>query len=900
MPSPPFTASPPGMAGSTYRALLKRHWRALGMLCCIAIILAAAGWGTLFYNLSEHRRVIRQGALQEAEILSRAYARQLFRSLEAIDQLTSYVKHGWEISGGDFHLEDVSRAGLFDRNSGIFISLFDERGELITSTIPNPVRVNVANEPYFQAQKQGKGQFYIGTARIGRISRTPIIPFSQRLDDAAGNFRGVVVASVVPSFFLSAYDEIVLGKHGFIAILSADYNVRLARIGQRIFLPGNQEQALTVQPTFNSPAGSALLSGDQWFSDGMSRYTGWQTTSGYGMLTLAGLDEQTVNARYEAVQGPAFRSAVISTITLAILTFISILVFLDVARRKAIFKAMQASYRMATEGAAEGFLIATPVKDGQGTVVDFRVADCNDRGAQFLGYRRQDLLGLSVAEAYHGKPARLVRRLLLKAHRHGDVESEVNPAQWHLAGPAWLNVRVVRTEGNLAVTIRNISDTKAHIAELQRRGNEDALTELPNRNWVNGYLPAAIGKASANGTMMALLFLDLDEFKLINDTMGHEAGDETLRVVGQRLKSVVRPHDHVVRLGGDEFLVLLELISSRDEAADVAKRILEAMKPSISTAAGLHSVGISIGISIFPSDGTNAGTLLNNADLAMYSAKTAGKRMFAFYDPQTSTLIRARHQMQQDLSRALKEDELVVWYQPRYDLRSGSTTSVEALVRWMHPVRGMIEPSQFISLAEETGLIAQLGEQVIDKVCAQVAAWRQSGESTIPVSVNVSAYQFRNADLSALLSHYLQRYRISSSSIEVELTESSMIDDTEQVAATLNALRTMGVKLLVDDFGTGYSSLSQLQSLRFDMLKVDRAFTRQLESSKEGITLFRAIITMAHELDMRVVAEGVETPQQFKLLRSLDCDEVQGFYISRPVPAAGVSTALRDFAVPLA
>lgn len=864
------------------------------LLAVIAVTLAAIGWAALSVNLAEHRRLLQENALKEVEILSRAYSQQLHRSVEAIDQMTLYVKHGWESSGGKLKLEQARNVGLFQRSSGIYVSIFDERGALLASTVRSPGAENIANEPYFQAQVNGPGKFYIGTAKIGRISHIPIIPFSRRLSDAAGNFRGIVVAAVVPAYFMTAYDTVVLGDHGLLAILTTNNEVRLARVGERIFLPANREQSFLGNLDFDPAGGSTLLNGDRWFADGRSRYTGWQTTPEYDLLAMAGLDASMVEARYEAIRGPAVRSAIGSSIALAVLTVVAMLVFVDVARRKEQFKAMQAGYRIATEGAVEGFLIAVPNESHRGKPLDFQIADCNERGAQLLGYRRDDLVGKTVSSLDAGKLGRSARRLLRQAFSAHLVQQEINLAKWNPQGPAWLKVRIVRNDGNLAITMEDISKAKAHLTELERRGNEDALTGLPNRHWVNSYLPNAIEAATENGSMMALLFLDLDDFKIINDTLGHEAGDETLRAVGQRLKTAVRPRDHVVRLGGDEFLVVLERIAGEDDAAYTANRILTALRPPVSTASGDHNIGTTIGISVFPNDGTDAGTLLNHADIAMYWAKSSGKRTFAFYDPRYSEAVRTRNQLQQDVTKALDEGQLVVWYQPRMDLSTRKVSSFEALVRWVHPIRGVIDPSEFIPLAEETGLISRVGERVIDTVCEQVAAWREHDAELVPVSINVSAYQFRNADLAGLFSSYLERYQLSPGLIEIELTESSMVDDNAAVSQALAALRSMGIKLLVDDFGTGYSSLSQLQRLRFDSLKVDRAFTRQLESSREGVALFRAIITMAHELGLRVVAEGVENASQMRILETLRCDEVQGYYISRPMPASHTQAALRE------
>jgi EAL domain-containing protein (putative c-di-GMP-specific phosphodiesterase class I) len=303
-------------------------------------------------------------------------------------------------------------------------------------------------------------------------------------------------------------------------------------------------------------------------------------------------------------------------------------------------------------------------------------------------------------------------------------------------------------------------------------------------------------------------------------------------------------------------------------------------------------VGTSIGIAMFPTDGDDAATLLEKADIAMYSVKTGGKSGYQFYEAKFYHALRDRLDRETELRRAIVRDELLMMYQPRVDILSGLTLSMEALVRWQHPARGLLEPGEFIPLAEETGLIVDLGALVIDKVCAQIARWSEAGGALVPVSINVSPQQFSNTDVGSVLASALARHKVAPEMIELEITESSVMDQDATVSRTLSLLQKQGIKILVDDFGTGYSSLSQLHRLDFDVLKVDQAFTANIETSAEGMVFFTAIVTMAHALGMRVVAEGVENLAQVKLLRTLQCDEVQGFYISRPLPPGDVQPVL--------
>ncbi|WP_194725633.1 bifunctional diguanylate cyclase/phosphodiesterase [Noviherbaspirillum malthae] len=849
-----------------------------------SLVLALIGWSVLLGYLEREQASAEANAINEAGILSRAYANHLFRALEAVDQLTLFIKYGSETSNGNFQPSRFRHPRLQSMESGFFISLIDRNGNLVSSTIPSAARVNIAEEPYFRAHLETADLFYIGTARIGNFSRTPVVPFSRRLSAEDGSFNGIVLVSVTPDYFTSAYDETTLKTYGFFAILSADERVRLARIGETIFLPGEKSQALLRQPALKDWKDGRHLDGSAWFVDGRSRYVGWQATVDYGMITMAGLDQEAVLAPYREWRRDVIRNAAAGTALLAVVTLVAMGVSLHLAWRKHQVETVQATYRTATEVGNEGFVIARPIYDKQMRLIDFRIIDCNDRAARLLDVRRSVLLGARLSALYQGEAAERTMKMMAKAMKHRFYEGEVDLHDLRLRGPQWLNIRVSRPDDDLAITMRDISEMKAHVAELEKRGNEDALTGLPNRHWLNAFLPEAVERAGREKTMLALLFLDLDGFKTVNDTMGHDAGDDILRNVARRLEDAVRPQDRVARIGGDEFLVILESLEDADDAAQVAERILAAFRSSFRISKGVYGVGVSIGISVFPKDGTDATLLLNNADMAMYSVKTSGKRNYCFFDADFSERLRSRHQREMELRHALEHDQMVIHYQPRVSTSSGVTTSMEALVRWHHPIRGLIEPNEFIPLAEDAGLIARLGEQVIDKVCAQLAFWARNGRQVVPVSVNVSALHFQNANPAQALAGCIARHGIDPALIEVELTESSMMGDSESVSAAIRSIRDMGITLLVDDFGTGYSSLSQLQRMDFDVLKVDRAFTAQLEQSREGKVFYTAIITMAHSLGMKVVAEGVESVEQARVLKSLQCDEIQGYFVSRPLP----------------
>jgi diguanylate cyclase (GGDEF)-like protein len=488
-------------------------------------------------------------------------------------------------------------------------------------------------------------------------------------------------------------------------------------------------------------------------------------------------------------------------------------------------------------------------------------------------------------------PVEPAAALLMQAMAHGSAEGDFEAQREGTVKHVRIKVR--RAGEVLAVTLRDVTMERAHLSNLERKNFEDPLTGLPNRAWVGKCLPDAVARVSAGSKSLAVLFVDLDGFKAVNDTFGHAAGDELLQIVARRLKVAVRPGDHVARLGGDEFIVILENLQGTAEASQVAARVLQAFHAGVAIGAGTASVGASVGISMCPGDAQDVDTLLRHADIAMYEVKTRGKNDYRFFDPAFYGAMQERKRREKELQAAIADNQFVMHYQVRVDAATQRAVSLEALVRWNHPAAGLLYPDEFIPLAEETGMIVPLGELVVETVCAQIAAWTREGCPKLPVSINVSSRQFNERDMHALFMDALDRHGIAPGCVEVELTESTMIRDPVRTAEHLQAMHAVGIRLLVDDFGTGYSSLSMLQQLDFDLLKVDKSFTRRLGHDGQGEILFKAIITMAHALGMKVVAEGVEHAAQAELLSRMQCDELQGYYIATPLDASGVQLEIR-------
>jgi diguanylate cyclase (GGDEF)-like protein/PAS domain S-box-containing protein len=438
-----------------------------------------------------------------------------------------------------------------------------------------------------------------------------------------------------------------------------------------------------------------------------------------------------------------------------------------------------------------------------------------------------------------------------------------------------------------------VSAVRAMAQQMSYSAEHDFLTGLPNRMLLTDRVGQAIALAQRHGKRIAVLFLDLDGFKHVNDSLGHPIGDKLLQSVAKRLVECVRGSDTVSRQGGDEFVVLLSELERSEDAAIMARRMLQAV-------AAVHSVGqhelrvtISIGVSVYPEDGQDAETLVKNADTAMYQAKEKGRQSYQFFKPAMNVRAMERQFVEESLGRALEREELALHYQPKVDLTTGAITGAEALLRWTHPPRGSVSPAHFVPVAEDCGLILPIGAWVLRRACEQARAWVDAGLPVTTMAVNVSAMQFREESFLDSVFATLSETGLDPKSLELELTESVLMKNAESAASVLQTLRERGTTVAIDDFGTGYSSLSYLRKFPVDALKIDQSFVRQIGTAGHDTAIVTAVIAMAKSLNLRIIAEGVETLEQLTFLQAHQCDEAQGYYFSRPVPAQQFASLLR-------
>ncbi len=521
--------------------------------------------------------------------------------------------------------------------------------------------------------------------------------------------------------------------------------------------------------------------------------------------------------------------------------------------------------------------------------------------------------GFTKITGYEAKEAIGLKPSFLKSDRHDEAfyhrmdATLVSEGKWQgeiwdrrkngEIYPQWLTIVAVHTSENTLRYVGIFTDITGYLnnnSAIRTHAYYDSLTGLPNRMLLHDRLNFMLNLARRQKGMMGVLFLDLNRFKLINDTLGYSFGDLLLQNVATRLKSCTRDVDSVFRLGDDEFAILLEDILHPQDASRVAKRILSACTQPYLIAEKELYVTVSIGISLFPSDGERFEDLLKNAETAMLRAKEIRISNYQHYKPSMNTQAFEQLAMEYNLQKALKNNQFLVFYQPLIDLKSKNIIGAEALIRWQHPELGMVAPNQFIPLAEETGLIIPIGEWVLDTACKQMHVWQERFQKQLIISVNLSARQFQQQDLFSMVNRVLRNACFEPEKLKLEITESIGMKNPEQTIVTLNQLKSMGIPIAIDDFGTGYSSLSYLKRFPIDTIKIDRSFVMEMQAGSNDNAIVDAIIAMAHSLTLNVIAEGVETKEQADYLLYKGCEQVQGFYFSKPVTDEAFEKLLMD------
>jgi diguanylate cyclase (GGDEF)-like protein/PAS domain S-box-containing protein len=555
-------------------------------------------------------------------------------------------------------------------------------------------------------------------------------------------------------------------------------------------------------------------------------------------------------------------------------------------RAEAELRRREEQYRLITENTQD--LISMVDPEGNFTYL-------SPSAFALLGYHSKDLIGTSSFALIHDEDRQAATATLQRILRREDggapeFRLRRGDGEWRVFESTGSCILDDSGQPQRALFVsRDITERKRDEQTIRHLAYYDALTGLPNRTLFNDRLAQALAQAYRHRQMLGLMFLDLDRLKAVNDTLGHAMGDRLLQAVSERLKGCVREGDTIARLGGDEFMVLLQAVTHLQDVAKVAQRIIEALKPSFyCDGQELHTTA-SIGIALYPNDSKDADSLMKNADTAMYRAKELGRNNYQFYNANMNATALQRLSLENHLRRALQHREFALHYQPQLNLKTGRITGAEALIRWNHFDLGMVSPARFIPIAEESGLILPLGDWVLAAATAQNKSWQDSGLPPLRIAINLSPLHFKHKDLAQTIAQTLQQTQLDPKYLELEVTESVIMQssdfDADAVVETMHKLKETGIHVSIDDFGTGYSSLSYLKRFPVDTVKIDQSFIRDVTTNPDDAAIAKAIISIAHSLGLRVIAEGVESQEQLNFLRLENCDEVQGFFLSPGLPA---------------
>jgi diguanylate cyclase (GGDEF)-like protein/PAS domain S-box-containing protein len=892
---------------SAKKARLRRLGRALEThiaLPLFALLPLVAIWIATFHFIAVERDAAVSAARDATREQVDTYEAQMARNLNAIDQTLKVLKYAVEQHGPAQALDTLRRQGLLPPALVFVVGIADRDGKIVASNPALPP-LDVSRETHFTVHRDADTAMPFVSRAIGDAARAePHLHFTRRINDAAGHFAGIAIVAVDPAYFTSAYERSREGELGLLGLIGNDGVARALRIGDKVSW-GQQVAFERMREDALDPRATA--------PDGVMRYASVRRLHGFPLAAVIGLAESEQMAEFEQHRGNYLVAAFAgSALLIAVVGMISAWSWqLAKARRRE--RRAQETYAAASEASLDAFFVLRSVLDDEGKVADFLVEETNSRAEQVTGIAKEALRGRLMGELMpfyrvNGMFDELVRVVL----EGKPIETEWQAATWPATG-RWLQRQIVPVEGGAVATVRDITERKQAEERIRHLAHHDELTGLPNRSLIRDRLDQAVLNAQRNGKSLALAFVDLDGFKLVNDGLGHNAGDELLKVVGRRMGACLRRNDTLGRLGGDEFVILLPDVSDQALAiTPVLEKIRQAVTEPVLIGDQAVQVSCSMGVAMYPRDGDDPKTLMMNADAAMYRAKDLGSNNFQFYTREMNASVEEKLMLLEGLRKAFDSTQggepvggvtpdtwapagrFHLMYQPKVDLRTGRIFGVEALIRWRHPEHGMVPPPRFIGLAEESGLIVGIGEWVLRTACRQAQLWRAAGLEPLTVSVNVSARQFEERHLVDRIAGALRDTGLPPGALELEVTESLLMRDLNQAIERMGALKDMGISLSIDDFGTGYSSLSALKSFPISTLKIDKSFVRDLAHSFDDQAIALAVISLGHRLQLRVIAEGVETEEQREFLVANECDEMQGYLFSPPVPAERITEMLQD------
>ena len=765
------------------------------------------------------------------------------------------------------------------------INIFDADGQLINSSTSWPVLpVNIADRDYFKRFKSDPSSPEVVVSLVhSRFARGWAAVIARKIVAPDGTLLGVVSRGVSPASFETFFESLALGDGAAISLLHRD-GTMLARYPHIEQMIGQNFSAAPVQKLLRQTDHGSIRV--QSPVDGQDRLASARMLSQFPLSVIATVKVSTALADWReqtrSLVGAAGLSALVIALTLFLIVRKLSAQHQDAERRLALEKERLDT---AVNNMSQGLLLY----DENARIVLFNQRyldmyglsrDVVKPGLHFcdlLAYRKRIGSFKGDAEAFC---ERTLRNVAAKKATHNIIETpdgrEIEIGNQPLKSGGWV------------ATQEDITERRRAERQIAHLAHYDALTDLPNRVLFREQLEHELERIRRSGEQLAMLYIDIDEFKSVNDSLGHPVGDELLKAVAGRLRGCVRDTDFVARLGGDEFAVVQTGITSPSDAMELVKRIYDAIREPYQCLGHHVTSDASIGIALAPHDGTDLDQLLKSADLAMYGAKADGRRTYRFFEAEMDARVKARRTLELDMRQAIVDGDFEIHYQPVVNLRSNEVVGCEALLRWRHPERGMISPADFIPIAEETGLICEIGDWVLATACAEAMNWPPN----VRLAVNVSPVQFRSHAFSLKVANVLAATGLSASRLELEITEAVLIRDDDAALTLLQHLRNIGVRIALDDFGTGYSSLSYLRRFPFDKIKIDRCFVDGITDGDGASAIVQAVINIANAQNMTTTAEGIETEPQREMLRDLGCNEMQGFLFSRPLPVEQIRTLL--------
>jgi diguanylate cyclase (GGDEF)-like protein/PAS domain S-box-containing protein len=852
------------------------------LVVTVAILIVI--WAITLERVRHERENAIAAEVQRDSNLAESHKERATRSFELLDQVLLFFRTEYLVHGLPKSVKDRLRSFQVNDKYIAIVSVIGPQGQLLSTTGDFRLE-NYADRDYFKAHAENASdQLLISKPILGRLTGKWVVALTRRITLADGSFGGVVFLALDPTYFATDYANTDRGQGSAMALIGLDGITRARRNGDKISF-GEDVSASQLFKELPKAANGHYIGVAA--SDGYRRIVAYRSTEGYPMVTIVASSLEDVLAKSREREFVYLAGAAGTTLVVLVLV---LSYFISTSRQTQNLAAVADSerrYRLLFENSLDAVISAKP---------DGRIASANAAACRMFGFDSEQLQNKYRSELFASDDSRL-GKLIYQEKSEGTMQGSVSMLRSDGSRfEAEVSANLYPDGSQLSsMIIRDVSDRKVAEDQIKTLAFYDALTLLPNRRLLMDRLQLAVAACARHQRKGALLFIDLDNFKILNDTLGHFRGDVLLQEVAKRLNTCIREGDTCARLGGDEFVVMLEDLSEVQlEAAKQAEVVGEKILLTLSQTYQLdfettYDITPSIGLTLFDAelDG-GIDEPLKRADLAMYQAKSAGRNTQRFFDPQIQAAIAGRAALEVSLRAALKNQEFLLHYQPQIQ-GENHVTGGEVLVRWRHPERGMVSPAEFIPLAEETGLILPLGQWVLETACIQLARWAgQTGFSDLTLSVNVSERQFRQEQFVEHVIATLQRTGAPANRLKLELTEGLLVTNIEDIIGKMLALKQQGVGFSLDDFGTGYSSLSYLKRLPLDELKIDQGFVRDILVDPNDAAIAKMVILLADSLGLSVVAEGVETEAQRLFLQTQGCHDYQGYLFSRPV-------ALEDF-----